>query len=198
MKENNVFLAIQKLQQKNKFVGRNYFSFTDILKFSKVDKDVLKVSLARLVKQNKIFRLIKGYYCLSMTDIDYESFACEIVQPSYISFEYALWKHGLINEIPTTLTLATTKKTKKYFLSSISIEYSQIKKELFFGYIIDKNVLLAEKEKAVLDEFYMVSINQRSFNLSKIDFFKLNKKSLFQWLNKYPESTKLLVKKFIK
>lgn len=177
---------------------KTYFSFNDILKFYPGKENVLKVLLSRLVEQKRIIRLTKGYYSLNLSDVNFDALACQMLRPSYISFEYALWRYGLINEIPARITLATTKKTRVYTLYNNTFEYSHLNQKLFFGYAIDGEILIAKKEKALLDEIYLISLKRRSLNLRKIDFSMLEKNILLKWMKNYPLFTQRIVKNLIK
>lgn len=188
---------IEKLLEKLRTVPKSYFSFKDLTKFYPGKEEILKVLLNRLVKKGRITRLTRGFYTLGLSEVNFESLACEMVIPSYISFEYALWKYGLINEIPSGITLATTKKTRIYTLYNNVFEYSHLKENLFFGYKIDGETLIAEKEKAFLDEIYLISLRRRSLNLKKIDFSILRKNILLKWMKSYPLFTQELVKELI-
>ncbi|MCL4377950.1 MAG: hypothetical protein M1409_06170, partial [Actinobacteria bacterium] len=144
----------------------------------------------------KIIRLTRGFYTLNLSTVDWESLACEILKPSYISLEYALWRYGIINEIPARITLITTKKHRIYNLLSNTFEYSYINPKIFMGYRIEKNILIAEKEKALLDEVYLINLKKRFLNLKSIDMSKINKKILKKWLKYYPPYTWKVLKEF--
>ena len=82
-----------------------------------------------------------------------------LLGPSYISFDYALWYHGLIPESVQTIQSATTKRSKSYFTPLGVFSYKQIKKELYniALEIHDSkggNFIIASKEKALCDKVY--------------------------------------------
>ena len=126
-----------------------------------------------------------------------ESLSSEMLKPSYISLEYALWRYGVISEIPARITLVTTKKPRLYIFPNNTFEYSHFNSALFFGYRIEKNVLLAEKEKALLDEFYLISLKKREINLGSFTLSSLNKNLLKKWLKFYPAFTQKLAEKVL-
>jgi predicted transcriptional regulator of viral defense system len=187
---------INNFIEKTKGVSKTFFSFNDLTKFYQGKQKNLPVIINRLVKSGKIIRLTRGFYTFNLSMVDWEALACEILKPSYISLEYALWKYGIINEIPATITLITTKKHRFYNLLSNTFEYSYINPKIFGGYKIEKNILIAEKEKALLDEVYFISLHKRIFNLKSIDISKINKKILKKWLKYYPPSILKLLQRF--
>lgn len=180
-----------------KNISKSYFTLADLKKFYKDRGRNLPVIVNRLVKQKKLIRLRKNYYTTNLSQIDWESLAIEILSPAYLSFEYALWKHGLINEIPARLTLATTKKSRTFVMPNNVFEYSHLNKILFFGYKLEGSSLMALPEKAYLDELYLISLRKRSLNLKSIDTKKLKKNLIKKWLKKYPIYTQRLVRKVL-
>lgn len=183
------------LLKKLKSIPKSYFSFSDLGKFYPGKKKDLKVVVHRLIKQEKLARLFKGYYALDLSRVDWEQFACEIVQPSYVSLEYALNQYGIIDQVPTRITLVTTKKSREIILPNQVLEYSHLNPKLYFGYKIKGNFLIAEKEKALLDELYLISLKKRHLSLENLDLTSINKKLFNQWLKKFPSYTQKLAKK---
>lgn len=178
-------------------VPKTYFSIRDLEKFYSGPKDDLKVVLHRLVKQKKMRRLLRGYYTLDASYVDWEQLACELVKPSYISFEYALYRHGFINQIPARITLTTTKKRREFQLPEQILEYSHINPKLYFGYKIEGNFLIAEREKALLDALYLISLKKRHLSLDSLNLTNLDRKIFSQWLKKFPVYTQKLARKLL-
>ena len=88
-----------------------------------------------------------------------EIIANVIMGPSYISFDYALWFHGLIPESVETVQSATTKRSKSYNTPLGVFNYRQVKKELYnialeIHNCKTGNFLIASKEKALCDKVY--------------------------------------------
>jgi len=183
--------------EKLKTIPKSYFSFVDLAKFYPGKKNDLKVVLHRLVNQDKLIRLIKGYYTINLAGTDWEQLACGLLGRSYISLEYALHQYRIIDQVPSNITLVTTKKSRTFKLPTQVFEYSHITPELFFGYRIEENFLIAEKEKALLDELYLISLKKRHLSLQSLDISKINKKLFYQWLKKFPGYTQKLAKKII-
>ena len=184
------------LLERLKLVPKSYFSFVDLKKFYTGKEENLKVVVHRLVNQKRLYRLLRGYYTLNLTLMDWEQFACELVQPSYISLEYALHRYGIIDQIPTRITLVTPKKGREFTeLPGQILEYSHLSPNFYFGYKVDDNTLIAEKEKALLDELYLISLKKRHLSIESLDLSMLNKKRFYQWLEKFPPYTQKSVQK---
>ena len=188
----------EKFLKKLKEIGKSYYTLADLSKIYPGKKDSLKVLLSRLTKKKKILRLKRDVYILPEKFSEIEKIANQIYFPSYLSFESALSFFGILSQIPYSLIFATFLKPKKITLLDTSIEYRQIKKELFFGYFLKNGLYLAFPEKALLDLLYFVSLGKLKINLKNIDFSKIKKKKLFRYLDKYPLKTKNLVKEIFK
>ena len=149
--------------------------------------------LNRLVKSGVLERLAKNIYVLFTESRDLAKIAGELYFPSYLSFEQALSHYGILPQIPYSLTFATPRPSKKLVLGDLEVEYSHLKKELFFGYVMEKGKYIAEKEKALLDELYMVSLGKRSINLSELDLKDIDRTKLDQYVQRFPARIKLLL-----
>ena len=185
------------LLERLKGFPKSYFSKNDLRKFYPGKESNLGVILNRLVKDRKIIRLIRNFYALNLTTLDWEALSCEMVKPAYISLEYALWRYSMLSEVPARITLITTQKSRLYTLTGNIFEYSHLNPKLFFGYKIEKNILLAEKEKSFLDELYLISLKKRSLNLKKLDLASLDRGLLKKWSRVYPSFTQRLLTPFL-
>lgn len=88
-----------------------------------------------------------------------------LVQPSYISLEYALSLYGILAESVFTITYITTKKTRLFQGGQFSFSYKNIKPDLFFGYTEKKyqnlTYCLATLAKAIFDFIYLTPLKTR-------------------------------------
>src|SRR3989339_644008 len=166
----NFKMLIEELVNDLKQIPKTYFSINDIRKFYKGEMKSLPVIISRLEKKGILKKIIKGYYTFDLNLLDYEDFACTYKRPSYISLEYALYHHGLIDQLPETITLITSGKSQTINTNEKILEYSHIKRDLFFGYEIVGNMLMATKEKAILDELYLIALKKRTLNINKLRF----------------------------
>lgn len=175
-------------------LGKSYFTVADLEKMLNLKKKSLYVTLNRLVKNEVLIRLGKNVYSLFTKSIDHEKIANELYFPSYLSFEQALSSHSILSQMPYTHTFATTRPTKKTEINGVVIEYSHLPKNLFFGYILKDGKYIAEPEKAILDQLYMVSRGKRSINIEELDFKGIDRRKLEVYAKKFPSYIKPLVK----
>ena len=171
-------------------LGKTYFNLQDLKKFYRNKKSSLKNLLSRWTNEKLILSLGSGYYCFDIEKFDYLNFGCTLVQPSYISLEYALNYHGIIEQSPQIITLISLKRHKFMHSSLYTFEYTKIKKELFFGYDRVDNYYIATPEKALLDTIYLISRNKRLVDLGTIDLKKANRKKLYTLARRFPHYVK--------
>jgi len=186
-----------KLIQTLKGFNKPYFTIFDLEKILNIKKESLHVTLNRLVKKGVLIRLKRGVYLPAFKDPELEKTAGELYYPSYISFESALSRYGILSQIPYTLLFATTKKSKKICLMGNEIEYRQLKKEYFFGYILNSGVYIAEPEKALLDLLYMASRGKASCEISELSLINLKKNIFLKYSKNFPKSVRIKAKELI-
>ena len=177
-----------KLIQTLKGFNKSYFGIFDLEKILGLKKNSLYVTLNRLVKSGALIRLKRGVYQPEFKEPELEKTAGELYYPSYLSFESALSRYGILSQIPYALIFATTKKSKKIYLMGTEIEYRQLKKDYFFGYILNNGVYIAEPEKALLDQLYMIGRGKASNDISELSLVNLKKNKFIQYSKKFPKS----------
>lgn len=169
----------QSLQSK----GVRLFSPTDF-------KRVFGVSLRatqEFIKDHRkdlFLKVRNGLYALRLEPPPEEAVANRLYAPSYVSFEYALARHGIIPESVYAVTSATTRLTREFNVNNKSFIYSRIKKQAYRGYRTEKiesmTVLIAEPEKALADYLYFVDLKKKSLN-DRLDIRKLRKKAVLEY-----------------
>lgn len=165
---------------------KSYFTVADLEKILGSKRDVLYVTLNRLVKSKVLIRLKRGVYTHQFQSFELEKTASELYYPSYLSFESALSRYGIISQIPYVLTFATTKPSKKQRFVDREVEYRQLKDALFFGYTLVDGISIAEPEKAMLDQIYLMSKGKVTSDTSEWSLVGLDKKKLLEYAKIFP------------
>lgn len=163
-----------------------------------------KISLE--CNKGSFFRIKKGLYTDNL-DEDVLVIANVCVEPSYISFEYALAFYGLIPEYVSTITssIFNKKNNKVYDVNDYRLEYRSIPDEVFsYGILFKKNekgvrYKIASKEKALCDTLYlkypvrnMKDLKIMLFEDLRIDedeFMGLDFEFILSIVNKYHSNT---------
>jgi len=152
------------------------FSLHDLALFG---QKAIPSQISNLAKKGDIIRLKNGLYVIASrkNNVVPEYIAFRMYDPSYVSLEWALYKHGLMPDIPYNVTSITAKPTREFKTSFGSFIYKSVKPDLFFGYTKREDVagqpyLLALPEKALLDYLYLNL--SRLKNQADIDSLRLN------------------------
>lgn len=175
----------EELIEKIDALGKEFFTMSELRKCFPHDNHI-KMHIKRFMDTGLILPITKGVYTFTSHPVDLEKVATQLYYPSYISFESALSKYGIMNQGMNILTLATTRHSKRMNLMKIECEYRQIKKEYFFGFQLLDSMYLADPEKAFLDMLYLVTLGKRKMDYSEWYLDSLNIKKIHQYLKKYP------------
>lgn len=165
------------------------FHFNHLKLITGMNNHALRVALKRLNDKKLIKRVCRGYYGNPFFMPTLEEVSAYIYRPSYISLESALSRYGILSQIPQVLTCVTTKLPSVFNTSLGVIEYRQVKKGYFFGFIKEGSYLIAEPEKAILDLFYLEGDKETVKRYSEFNFEGMNVKKL----NRYAKKMKLKI-----
>lgn len=138
----------------------------------------LRMALKRLTSRKVIPRICRGYYANPFNPPTLDEISAEIYKPSYISLESALYRHGILSQIPYQLTCVTSKLPRRFSTSFGVIQYRQIKKGYFFGFVREKSYLIAEPEKAFVDFLYLNQNEDIKGMLSELNLRALDRSKL--------------------
>ena len=175
---------MNELKKQINKIKKSYFSFADLRKGVKTDDNSLRVAVSRMAKAGGIKKLIKGYYCLDLSGVDWEKLALEIYSPSYLSFEWALGYYNILSQKAYGLTLATAKRSRRFDTAEKNIIFRHIQPKLYWGYIMKDGYLIAEPEKAFLDLAYLSLNGYAKFNREEMNLDRLNRKKIRSYLKK--------------
>ncbi|RLC90270.1 MAG: hypothetical protein DRI37_01875 [Chloroflexi bacterium] len=182
---------VQKLLNLNK----PYFSPADLEKVLEQKRPALYVTLNRLVKYGVLVRLRRGVYQVALRSPDLACIANQLVYPSYLSFESALSRHGILSQVPYTLTFATTHRSQRMALGETEVEFRQLKRDLFFGYTLALGLYVAEPEKALLDQLYMVTRGLSNLILDELDLSSIDPQRLQAYAASFPATVQIVVQR---
>ena len=125
-----------------------------------------------------------GLYALRIDQPRDEAIANRLYAPSYISFEYALSRYGIIPESALYNNIGHNTDYPEFIVNNKSFTYSHIKKQAYRGYrtekIGDMTVLMAEPEKALVDYLYFVNLKRKTLN-ERLTVRKLKKKAMVEY-----------------
>lgn len=199
METNNLAAATKRIYNS----GFSFFTLKTLRDILTVKKESALFSvIKRLLKGGVLLRLEKNKYLLKDVKVSNFALANFIYQPSYVSFESALNFYGILSQFPYEVSSATTRKTAKKILDGQIFTYTEIKKDLFWGYEKRDNFIIALPEKALLDQLYLGAKGYKKINLDEYGLDKIRIARLREYLNKYPKTRQFknvvkLLKKYI-
>ncbi|MDP3790572.1 MAG: hypothetical protein Q8R38_00810 [Candidatus Omnitrophota bacterium] len=185
-----------------KGIKKPYFGYEDISKILDITPESARVFATRYVRQGILLRVKRGFYVLvDRWDVftREEKFAiANIAQvPSYISLMSALDYYEITTQMQRFfLESVAIKRTKTVRVSDTVLNFTKIQKELYFGFIKEKDFFIATPEKAFLDAVYLMSLKRYSLDLSSIDRTRLNLAKIKTMAGKFPEKTKEILKRY--
>ncbi len=169
--------------------NQRMFSIADLAKLiNSANENNLYKTSGRLLKNGIIKRLARGLYYVASKAPDKFEVANYLYSPSYVSLESALNRYGVIDQMPYTITSVTPRKSKRKTSGGTEFEYVHLSPKYFSGYVRDHDILIASREKALIDLLYLISKKVRRFNLDNINFAEIDKDEL----NSYSKSLAFL------
>ncbi len=172
------------------------FRSADLLKYTRN----ANVFLSRALERRLITRLTRGVYVNSRLkpEPSLEEAACFVRTPSYVSAEWALHLHGVTIQAPTVCTVVTLSTavgvSRNLRWHDVTIEYSHISDQLFFGFESREGFNCALPEKALLD--YIYYRNTVPFE-GELELEGLNRGHLSQMAQLFPLRVRESVRKLL-
>jgi predicted transcriptional regulator of viral defense system len=161
---------------------RDVLGITPEVSFKNVVKRLIKAEVIRHIERDK--------YLLEDSQISDWELANFMYQPSYVSFESALNHYGILSQFPQAVTSATPKKTVDKQVDGQLLTYSHLSPSLYWGYSKHDNVLVAEPEKALLDQLYLHSKGLKQFNHQEYDLAGIDRQLLQHYWQRFPQNMK--------
>lgn len=121
-------------------------------------------ALRTLAERGLARRIRHGLWSLADRTADPRLLAGEITRPhpAYVSFASALAAHGVIDQIPREIALASTGRAKRVKTSQGIFVVHRVPPGLFGGYDLKDGVAIATPEKALFDFVYVSQASGRT------------------------------------
>lgn len=178
-----------------KRLGRSVFTSHELAAISGKSASTIVQSLNRLARQGLLTKIYRGVWAeaapraLSSFEVIPHLFPRQRV---YVSFISALHLHGIVEQIPQVITLASTSHSNTLRTKAGVFSIHQIAPAFFAGfdwYKGDGSFLIAEPEKALIDSLYLSSRKKKQFgHFPELHFpsgFSFKKAE--QWVGRIPE-----------
>lgn len=186
IKKSSISKSEYELIEKVKNSNLTLFSASHITKLLGWEKKKAYLTLYNLKNKNIISSLTGGKYILSSMFKVYDPLgvASGILWPSYVSFWTALNFYKFTEQLPGTIFVATTKAKKEIKFENAKIRFVSISEKRFFGYRKVDNIVIAEKEKALVDSLLLPRYSGGIREISKClenAWSELDKKILIEY-----------------
>ncbi len=157
----NQIEALRKIRA----LGVPGFETRDIAALLDVSPANASVLLARLARSGLILRVSRGLWAADDRlgkDRLVEQLAAPY--PAYVSLQSALFKRGLIEQMPSVVYAVTPGRGRRINTPLGTVSLHRIPAALFGGFTVDDNgVKMATAEKALFDLFYLGPSKSRLF-----------------------------------
>jgi predicted transcriptional regulator of viral defense system len=187
-KRQDIMIFIRKM-------GRPVFTSHELTAISGKSASTVVHSLKRLANQGLLMKIYRGVWAerrmraVSPFEVIPALFPRQRV---YVSFITALHLHGIVEQIPQMMTLASTAHTTILRTKAGVFSVHQIAPALFDGfdwYKGEGSFLIAEPEKALIDSLYLSSRKKKQFgSFPELEFpAKFSFKKAKGWINRIPQ-----------
>lgn len=147
------FLILESIRSSNLMV----FSPKDIERLMGMERTRCYQLVSRMKQKGLISEIENGKY-VTITPSpgpDILSVAPYIVFPAYLSFWTALSFHGFTEQLPLTIFVVTTKRKQKIEHNGMQIRFITLSPSRFFGYLRVDGMIMADKEKSLIDSLLL-------------------------------------------
>lgn len=182
-------------------INKPYFGHEDIARILNISPQSARVSATRYVKAGTLVRIKRNIYVLqeawAALGIEQKFAIANLIQtPSYVSLTTALEFFQITTQMQHNYVESIAlRRTREVAVGGTTFTYRKIAPGLYGGFVKRQGFFIAEPEKALLDALYLMSLGRYRLDVSAIDFSKLRKEKLDQWLESFPSATgNLLVK----
>lgn len=159
----NIIDAYSKL----KALGQATITTHDAAKILQIDISYASKILSQLNQADQMIKIGRGKWVFP-DRLDRFALPEYITAPfpAYISLQSALYQHGMISQIPSTIYVVSLARTKKVSTKIAVVSIHHIHPDLFTGYetIGKQQIKIATPEKALFDYFYFSRTSSKLFH----------------------------------
>ena len=157
----------------------------------RVDPPTASKTLSRLAAANLVQNVRQGIWAIGAATPDPFEVAPVLVRPypNYVSMFSALFKHGMIDQIPRTIDLMSLGRPMRLETSAGFFTIHHLNEESFGGFEGQSNTRsgLATAEKALVDTVTVLGVRSGTVTLPEIDWSSdFNVQTMWAWVDKNP------------
>jgi len=149
-------------------LGRSVFTARELAAVAGRSASVVSQGLAFLARQGLAVKVAHGVWAAgSVMPSPYAVIPYILPkQRAYVSFTSALHLHGIIEQIPQVVTLASVAHTKEISINAGAFAVHHLAPSFFSGFVWRESggFFIAEPEKALVDCLYVSAFRERRFS----------------------------------
>jgi predicted transcriptional regulator of viral defense system len=171
-------------------------SIEDIAEILSISKESAKVTANRYVKQKLLIRIKRNLYTTpvkfdNLKENEFFQLANYMQVPSYISFASALSYYNIYTQqLRGVIESAALKRSKTFNVNEIEFRFILVKTIFYMGFVTENNFFIAAPEKALADAVYLSSLGKYNLDFSAIDFGKISKSEVNEYIKLTNSRTK--------
>ncbi|MBE0434061.1 type IV toxin-antitoxin system AbiEi family antitoxin domain-containing protein [candidate division WOR-3 bacterium] len=151
-----------------KQLGRPFFTTFELSRLCGKSSSTVIQTLNYLEKQGLVTKVYRGIWADTPTNRLNVFSVVPLLFPrqrAYISFVSALHYHGIVEQVPQVVTVASTAHTRKIKTKIATYSVHRIHPSFFKGFSWDetKSFLVAGPEKALIDSLYLSAHRKKNF-----------------------------------
>ncbi|MBM4176978.1 MAG: hypothetical protein FJ213_12535 [Ignavibacteria bacterium] len=168
----------------------------DIANTLVISRESAKVTASRYAAAGFLVRLKRDLYIpaeklMRLKEEELFHIANIVQVPSYISLTTALSYYNVsAQQQQNFIESIQLKRTKTVKAKNIEFAYTKIKKEMYTGFDLLNDFFIALPEKAIADAVYLTAIGKYNCDFDAVDFKKIKKSRVEQFINLTNRRTK--------
>lgn len=145
-------------------LGVPAFETRDVSALLRVSPANASVLLGRLARHGMVKRLTRGRWTLAGHPTALLAEQVAAPAPTYVSLQSALFRHGVIEQVPGMIYAVTLGRTRRVVTPDGTVSLHRMPPELFDGFeLADDGAKVATVEKALFDLIYLSPTRSRLF-----------------------------------
>lgn len=184
----NSALALTQLRQ----LGVPAFTTSDARALFGESTATASKTLARLARAGAVIPVAHGLWTL---EAELDPFVLTdfltAPAPSYVSLQTALYRRGVIEQIPAAIYVVTLGRAEIVKTTAGTFSMHKVPPELFGGFdVLENGARLASAEKAIVDFLYLSGTRNRRFAaLPEIELPRgFNRRKVVRWIGLIPST----------
>jgi hypothetical protein len=142
------------LAEQREHHSKKLFTITELVHLGRVGRNALNVELSRLRRQGIVMRYAHGLYGLPGA-VNVEDLLPAIDSHAYVTGLYALHRHGVVTQIPRTITCFTDRRSPRARLRETPAGRFELVCVRSKVYLPPPNGVLISPEQALCDFVYL-------------------------------------------